>query len=121
MGMERKRGILFSAQRLLGEGIEKILVSAEGLEICGHWPIDQHVTERCSGASPDFVIFAGQGEAQPDLSHRMAEILDQYPDLPVFLVTLDRNQIQVFSSHILPARSADLIDLIQKCKVRENR
>jgi hypothetical protein len=118
--MTNKRGFLFSMQKLLGEGIEQILVGVDGLEICGHWPIDGDVMDHFREAVPDFVVFAGQVDFQPDISHLTSLILEKFPDLPVFVVGLERNQIQVFSSHLLPARSADLIELIQRSTAREN-
>lgn len=111
--MRKRQVYLFSAQNLLGESIEQTLRGVEGLEICGHWPVDQQVLDRLAGSVPDFVVFADEGASPDALSHLTSQILDQYPDLPVFRVRLERNQMQVFSSQVVPARSANLIDLIQ--------
>jgi hypothetical protein len=42
-----------------------------------------------------------------------------YPNLPVIRVELDRNILQVFTSQMLPARVADLIDAIRRLPVSD--
>lgn len=111
--MRKKRVLLFSAQKLLGESIEQTLRQVEDLEISGHWPVDDQVMEHLACEAPDFIVFTDEGSSRDELSHLTARILDEYPDLPVFRVTLERNQMQVFSSQLVPARSASLIDWIR--------
>lgn len=111
--MKKRRVLLFSAQKLLGESLEKTLSQVEDLEIVGHWLMDEHVLERLACDKIDLIIFTDEGSSRDQLSHLTAHILDEHPDLPVFWVTLERNQMQMFSSRIVPARSENLIDLIQ--------
>jgi DNA-binding NarL/FixJ family response regulator len=117
--MKKWQVSLFSAQKLFGEGIEQTLRGIEGLDICGHWPIDGQVIERLTTAVPDFVILMDEGASHEELSTLTAKILDRFPDLPVFRVTLEENQIRVYSSQLFPARSANLIDLIQNLPVKD--
>ena len=118
--MRKRRVLLFSAQKLFGESLEQTLGQVEDLELAGHWLLDDQVMAHLSCAAPDFVIITDEGLSPEQLSHLTAQILDRYPDLPVFRVTLERNQMQVFSSHLLPARSANLIDLIQHLSGRSS-
>jgi DNA-binding NarL/FixJ family response regulator len=116
--MRKKRVLLFSAHKLFGESIEQTLSHVENLELTGHWLVDDQVMTRLACASPDFVIITDEGLSPEQLSQLTAQILDGYPDLPVFRVTLGHNQMRVFRSHLVPARSEDLIDLIQQLPVK---
>lgn len=111
--MITRRVLLFSTQRLFGESVEQTLSQVEGLEICGHWPLDDLVMERLTAGLPDCVIFIDDSSVEDLLFNLTAQILDHYPDLPVFRVTLERSHMQIFNSQLVPARSAELIDLIQ--------
>lgn len=111
--MKKRQVLLFSTQKLFGESIEQTLSGVENLEITGHWLIDDQVMEHLSCAPPDLIIFADEGSSRDQLSHLTAQVLDVYPDLPVFWVTLERSQMQVIRSKLVPASSKDLIDLIQ--------
>lgn len=112
--MSNRRVLLFSAQRLFGESIEKALSQVEDLEIAGHWNIDAQVLEHVAGSHPDIVFFACESGSLDVTSQLTTLVLERYPELSVFWVTLDRDQVQVFNSQVVPARSADLIDLIHR-------
>jgi DNA-binding NarL/FixJ family response regulator len=118
MNTKARIGLLFSAQSLFGESVEQTLSQVEDVEIAGHWPIDDEALNRVEIAHPDFVVFIQECATPAAFSHLTALILDRYPELPVFRVTLERNQMQVFSSHLVPARSADLIDLIHHLPIK---
>ncbi len=118
--MSKRRVLIFSAHKLLGESLEQTLSRVEDLEIAGHWPINEGALERLAGACVDIVVLTDEGASPEQLSRLTAEILDRYPDLPVFRVTLERSQIQVFSSHLAPASRADLINLLQKLPVKKH-
>jgi hypothetical protein len=112
--MRNRRVSLFSSQHLLGEVIEQALSEREGLELTGHWLFDGQVMEHLDNDHPDLVILAEDDTPPEELSRLTAQLLECYPDLPIFRVTLKRNQIQVYSSHVLPARQEDLIELIRQ-------
>jgi hypothetical protein len=40
-------------------------------------------------------------------------IVEQYPELPVIRANLDENVVRVFSTRLLPARGADLLETIR--------
>lgn len=117
--MRKRRVLLLSAQRLLGESLEQTLCQVEGLELAGHWPVDDQAIDHLGCATPDLVILTDECSSPEMLSHLMAEILNRYPDLPVFRVTLECNLMQVLSSQLLPARSKDLIELIQHLPLKD--
>jgi hypothetical protein len=118
--MSKRRVLIFSARKLFGESIEQTLSRVKDLEIAGHWPIDEQVLERLASACADFVVLTDEGASPEQLSHLTAAILDRYPDLPVFRVTLERSQMQVYSSHLAPASSTDLINLLHKLPVKKH-
>jgi len=118
--MSKRRVLIISAHRLFGESLEQTLSRVEDLEIAGHWPVDEPVLERLADARADFVVLTDEGASATQLSRLTAEILDRYPDLPVFRVTLKRSQIQVFSSHLAPASRADLINLLKELPVKKH-
>jgi hypothetical protein len=117
--MKKRRVLLLNAQRLLGESLEHTLRQVDDLEIDGPWAIDDQVIERLAWALPDLVILTDEEIAPEALSRLTAQILDRYPDLPVFRVTLQRNVLQEYSSHTLPASSAELIDRIHRLPVQK--
>lgn len=111
--MRKRRVLLFSAQKLLGESLENTLSQIEDLEIAGHRLMDEQALVQLAVDDIDLIIMTDEGSSRDQLSRLTAHILDKHPDMPVFWVTLERNQMQVFSSHLVPARSKNLIDLIQ--------
>lgn len=116
--MEKRRVLLLGAQHLLVESLEHTLRQLEDLEVAGPWAIDEGVMDSLSREHPDLVIITEDEHSTEGFSRLTAQILDQYPDLPVFRVTLERNLLQIYSSQTLPARSADLIELIRRLPMR---
>lgn len=117
--MRNRRVLLFSSRRLLGEIIEQTLCQGQGLEIVGHWPVDDQVIQRLENTAVDLVIITDEDTSPEQLSQLTAQMLDQFPDLPIFRVTLERSLMQVFSSHLLPASRADFIELIQQLPIKD--
>lgn len=111
--MDVRRVALFSAKRLLGESLERILSCAEGVEIVGVWLIDEHAFETLIGQVPDVVVIADDEPNTQSVSQLTAQILERFADLPVIQVALDQDTARVYSAHTLPARSADLLEAIR--------
>jgi hypothetical protein len=111
--VRNRRVLLFSARKLFGEIIEQTLGQMEGLEIVGHWPVDDQIGQRLECAGVDLVVITEEGLTPEKLSQLTAQLLERFPDLPIFRVTLERNLVQVYSSHLLPARREDLGELIR--------
>lgn len=117
--MREKRYLLFSARSLLGEIIEQTLAQVEGLALAGHFPVDEDLVSRVECQPADLVVITGEGLDHAEVSRLTGLILDRFPDLPVFHITLQENQVQVFCSHLLPAGQADLIASIQELPWRD--
>ena len=112
--MEKRRALLLSDQRLFGESLEYTLRKVEDLEVTGPCKIDDQVLTRLDCAEIDLIIIAEDGVPPELISRLTAEILERHPDLPVFRVTLEKNSLQMYSSHSVPARSSELINLIHR-------
>jgi len=117
--MRKKRVLLFSDQCLLGESVEQTLHHIEGRKLVGHWRVDGLVMSRLHKASPDLVILADDGRMSEALLRLTAQILDEQPALPILRVTLESNQVQIYSSHLVPASSHGLIDLIKNLPLNQ--
>jgi DNA-binding NarL/FixJ family response regulator len=113
MAMKKRRVLILGPQQLLGEVLEHTLRQVEDLEVDGPWDVDEQVMERLSLDTPDLVIMTSGAASPEDLSWLTAQILDQCPNLAILRVTLDQNQLKIYHSHTLPARSADLLEVIQ--------
>ncbi len=117
--MRKKRILLFSAKGLLGEGVEQMLNQLDDLELAGHWRVDDTFMEKLRQAAPDLVILADEGKTSESLSRLTAQILDEYPNLPILRVTLDNNQVQIYSSHLAAASRHDFLDLIYRLPIQD--
>jgi DNA-binding NarL/FixJ family response regulator len=111
--MEKRRVILFSTQRLLSESLEYILRHDPEVELDGPFALDNRAFASFPDCCPDVVLIADENRPSGDAATLTAQILDRYPDLPIVTVTLGQDVVRIYSSRTLPARSADLIDIIR--------
>ena len=111
--MKKRRVVLLSEQDLLGESLEHVLGKAKDVELLGSWTLDDRVLPRLSQDTPDILIIAEEEPPGENVTRLTAQILEAYPNLPIIRVTLARNEMRIYTSQTLPARSADLIDLIR--------
>lgn len=123
--MKKQRIGLFCSEDLLGEGVEHLLSQLVDVEILGPWMMDNAAIDHLQNQLPDIVVIAGDHPGDdPAGSQRaamlMARILEIHVGLPVIQVMLDENQVRVYNSHIIPARSADLIEIIRHPRSDEN-
>jgi DNA-binding NarL/FixJ family response regulator len=117
-GMENRRVALLCSDHLLGESLERLLSNVEGVELAGHWGLEELAAAQRSLQLPDIVLIA-DGELQPQNAYRLtAQVLQDYPDLPVIQVNLVHNYARVYCSYKLLARTYDLIDAIRKLPIR---
>jgi len=109
---------LFYHHRLLGEGIERLLLGLEGVELIGRWPIDARAISRLKSCQTDLVIIVEDRLPPPNAAHQVAhltaEILEHFNDLPVIQIFLEDALVRVYSSQTLPARSRDLVQAIRQ-------
>jgi len=117
--MKKQQVALFCSEDLLGEGVEHLLSKLADVEILGPWIMDETAVVHLAAKHPDIVIIAGDSSgdelvnAQP-VALLTAQILEHYVGLPVVQILLDQNQVRVYNSHTIPARSTDLIEAIRR-------
>ena len=117
--MYRRRILVLSRQTLLGESLERILGEIEDVEVIGSWLLDDSTLPELPSPSPDLLLIADDEVNAGGVTGLALHFMEMYPNLPVIRVELDRNILQVFTSQMLPARVADLIDAIRRLPVSD--
>jgi hypothetical protein len=119
--MDVRHVALFCSEHLLGESLAYLLNRMVEIELIGPWLIDEHALENLSSQFPDIVLIA-DGENQSEQAAILAtSILDAYPELSVIRITLTQNVAHIYSSHAIPARSAELVDAIRGLPIQTTR
>lgn len=111
--MRKQRVLLVSSHHLFGESVETVLRQAEDVELLE--PLDltqQDICPQLPALRPDAVVIVEELPDTPAVSLLTAEILQQFPNLPVFRADLSENIFHVFAAHTLPARSSDLVEAL---------
>ncbi|GER80554.1 MAG: hypothetical protein JETCAE02_00180 [Anaerolineaceae bacterium] len=111
--MPTHRVLLICSQHLFGESIEKILRSEAEVELIGPWELEETVYERIAEVHPDAIVLADQNPKSDELARLTSAIIEKYPELSVIRAGLTENVVRVHSTHILPARGADLLETIR--------
>lgn len=109
----RHRVLLLIAQPLLGEALEDILRRLDDMEVVGAWTLNSGVVKHITEAAPDVLLLAENEKQARQAAGLIADILNRYPDLPVFRVTLEDRVIRCYTSHTFPSQSADLVEAIR--------
>jgi DNA-binding NarL/FixJ family response regulator len=117
--MYRRRILVLSRQTLLGESLERILGEMEDVEVVGSWLLDDSALPDLPSPTPDLLLIADDEVNAGGVTGLALHFMELYPNLPVIRVELDRNILQVFTSQMLPARVADLIDAIRRLPVSD--
>ena len=112
--MEKKRVLLISQPNLLREILEHILGNLEDILIAASWPLEDQVLAHCSEQPYDLVLIAEDEATAQQVSAVTSILLETCPNLPIIRVKLDPNILLVYSSQTLPARVADLIEVIRQ-------
>jgi DNA-binding NarL/FixJ family response regulator len=111
--MSKHRVLLVCSQRLFGESVETILRAEADVELIGPWELGEEVRARVAEASPSVVLIVDE-DAQSAASARLTSaLMEAYPALPIIRAGLTENVVRVYSTHILPARGADLLETIR--------
>jgi chemotaxis response regulator CheB len=110
--MRRKRVILLCGQNLLGESLEHILMNARDVELIGAWDFADVTIPYLAEQTPDLLVMTEDELPHEQSTVLTAKILESLPDLPIIRVALEQNVFRVYTSRMLPARQADLIDVI---------
>lgn len=117
--MKKQLIALFCSEDLLGEGLEHLLSQLVDVEILGPWSLDKGAITHLQAEHPDMVVIAGDSPgddptSSPSAAMLTAQLLEIYTGMPVVQVMLEENQVRVYNSQTIPARSADLIDIIRR-------
>lgn len=107
------RVLLISYQHLFSESIEKVLRGAEAVELIGPWYLNEDSCARIGEVQPQAVVVADEDARNEESARLTAAIIEQYPELPVIRTNLTENIVRVFSNHLVPARSMDLLEIIR--------
>ena len=111
--MKKRRVMLFCSRHLLGESLQNLLGAMEDVDLIGPYVLNPSNIARIEQVTPDVVLIAEDDGQFEQGSALTTEILEKFPNLPVLLSTLTRNVVKVYTSRELPARSADLADVIR--------
>lgn len=112
--MQKRRVALLSEQNLLGEILEDILLNSDDVEFIGTWGLDDLDITRFAEISPGVLVIADEAPPSSRVNNHLASIQSSYPDIPIIRVTLEQNDLRVYTSQSKPARRAELIDLIRQ-------
>jgi len=99
---------------LLCEVLQRILQRLEDVEIVCLQGVELSALDsELKACQPEMVLVAGENE--DDIStHLISNLLKRFADVPVVWVDLETNVLRMYTSHTLPANSADLIDAIRQ-------
>lgn len=111
--MAKIKVVLLCGRSLLGESLEQVLGKLEDVELIALSEPDSTLPTRLAELQPDVVLIAEEKNSRGQTS-LTARILESCPTLPVVRVGLEQNIARVFTSHTLPARSAELVDAIRR-------
>ena len=112
--MKTYRVLLLSAHPLLSEGLANLLNQIGDLILIGPRALSGFDVSDLSECLPDVVLLAEQEPDDARVNALLLQILQHVPNLPVVQIDLSgKNIVRVYTSHIRPARSADLIDTIR--------
>ncbi len=114
---EKRRVVLLCEQNLLGEILDHILNGLEDVELVGVWPLDLSAVSSLEVKNPDILVIADEKGNEERISALTIQVLEAYNNLPILRVKLDRNVLQIYTSHTLPARVADLAELIRQIPI----
>lgn len=112
--MQRRRVLVLSRHTLLGESLECILGNLEDVEVIGSWLLDETVFEQVVTQPPDLLLIADEEDEVERVTTLAVKFLEKYPNLPVIRVKLGQNVVQVYTTQTVPARVADLVDVIRR-------
>ena len=113
--MKQHRVLLLSDHSLLSEGLANLLRIVPEVLLLGPRNVTGFSLEDLAADAPDVVLFAEQETDDVTANAVLFQILQHVPDLPVIQVGLSGSHIvRVYTSHSLPARSGDLIEMIRR-------
>jgi len=111
--MAKRRVLLLWTQPLLSDGLKNILSQLEDVELLGSWALTATIFARLVTLNPEIILIAEDSKDSEIVTRFMGKILNAYPNLPVVRIGLQEDEVHIYTSRTLPARSADLIEVIR--------
>ncbi len=109
--MEKCQVLLVCLLPLLCEGLQRVLQQLDEVVVVCR-PAAEALHSDQEPFQPDIVLVAG--EEENDVStHLIANLLNHFADVPIVWVGLEANVLRLYTSHVLPASSASLIEAIR--------
>lgn len=117
--MEKHRVLIICLMPLLCDGLQRILARLEDVEFsCLEFSDPKEVEVSLKDFHPGTVVVAGDKES--DLSTRLiTNLLKLCDDLPIVSIEMETNLLRVYTAHILPANSIELIDAIRHSEIQQ--
>lgn len=112
----RRRVLLLCTEPLLGDGLTAILRELEDVELVGPVVLDDRAVRRTRRLDPDVVLIAEAGGAAS--APGLAELLGQWPEIPVIRVGLREDTIHLSTAWTLPAQGRELVAAIRRLPLR---
>lgn len=117
--MTKSRILLISFQHLFGESMETILRAEKDVEVIGPWKLDDpDIYKRLDEVQPAVVVVADENLQNETAAELTKSIIEKHPEISVIRTALNENVFRIVSTHILPARGADLLETIHSCIAR---
>lgn len=112
--MEKHQVLLVCLLPLLCEGLQRILQPLEDVEcVCLQGADLSALDDGLKAFQPEMVLVAGENETD-ESTHLISGLLKRFADVPIVWVDLATNVLRMYTSHTLPANSADLIETIRQ-------
>jgi chemotaxis response regulator CheB len=112
--MDKRQVAIVYDQHLLGESLSSILTGLQDVESYLFWMLDPELLSKLESCRPDILLIAEEDSQMGTSSLLIGQIFEKYPSIPVIQIKLAQDILQVFTSQSFPARSADLVDAIQR-------
>ena len=93
--------------------METILRAESDVELIGPWGLGEEVCARITETSPSVIVIVDNDTRMEETTSLVSAIMDTHPELPIIRVGLNENTFRVVSTHMLPARSTDLLETIR--------
>ena len=114
--MDKRQVLILWEQPLLGEAIKNILSQVDDVQVVGLWRLNNRVRSRFADVTPEIVVIVVNEQLSQAITELTTYILKNHSNISVVQVGLHDDQARLYTSHSLPARSADLISVIRNIK-----
>ena len=115
-----RRIVLLREQHLLGESLENLLTGLDDVSLVGIYSLDTDPVPEMMADDPDLVVIADEIPFEEQVIEWLSYLGTHFPFLPVIRVNFERSTLQLFTTQKLPARIADLADIIRNIPLSDS-